>query len=54
MCVVIIESIVTSMAGDGTVNFAPMGVEWGEESLVVKPFLETRTFRNLRETGVAV
>jgi hypothetical protein len=50
----IIESIVTSMAADGTVNFAPMGVEWGDESLVVKPFLETTTFRNLRETGTAV
>jgi hypothetical protein len=36
------------------VNFAPMGVEWGEELIVIKPFLETTTFRNLRDTGVAV
>jgi hypothetical protein len=50
----IIESIVTSMAADGTINFAPMGVEWGEPSLVLKPFLETTTFRNVRETRVAV
>jgi uncharacterized protein len=51
---VIIESIVTSMAADGSINFAPMGVEWGEERIVLKPFLETTTFRNVRETRVAV
>jgi hypothetical protein len=51
---VIIESIVTSTAPDGAINFAPMGVEWGEELIVLKPFLETTTFRNVRETRVAV
>jgi uncharacterized protein len=51
---VIIESIVTSMAPDGSINFAPMGVEWGEERIVLKPFLETTTFRIVRETRVAV
>jgi hypothetical protein len=50
----IIETIVTSSDAEGKVNFAPMGVEWGEELIVIKPFLETTTFRNLRETGVAV
>lgn len=50
----IIESIVTSSDAEGRVNFAPMGVEWGEDVIVIKPFLETTTFRNLRETGVAV
>ncbi len=50
----IIESILTSMGADGTVNFAPMGVEWGEATIVLKPFLETTTFRNVRETRVAV
>ena len=50
----IIETIITTMSADGVVNFAPMGVEWGEETIVVKPFLETTTFRNLRDTGVAV
>ena len=50
----IIESIVTSMDPEGAVNFAPMGVEWGEEAIVLKPFLETTTFRNVRATGVAV
>jgi hypothetical protein len=50
----IIESIVTTMDQSGAVNFAPMGVEWGEETIVLKPFLETTTFRNLKATGVAV
>jgi hypothetical protein len=51
---VIIESIVTSMNAEGDINFAPMGVEWGEAAIVLKPFLETTTFRNVRQTGVAV
>ncbi len=52
----IIESIITTVAPDGAVNIAPMGVEWGEEgrAIVVKPFLETTTFRNLEATRVAV
>ena len=50
----IIESIVTSMDDAGTINFAPMGVEWGEDTIVLKPFLETTTFRNVRATGNAV
>ena len=50
----IIETIVTSMAPDGTINFAPMGVEWGEDTLVLKPFLETTTFRNVSGSRAAV
>jgi hypothetical protein len=50
----IIESIVTTLDAEDQANFAPMGVEWGEESIVLKPFLETTTFRNVRGTGVAV
>ena len=46
----IVEGIVTSRDAAGQVNFAPMGVEWGEERLVLKPFLETTTFRNLTAT----
>jgi hypothetical protein len=51
---VIIETIVTSMAADGSINFAPMGVDWGEEIIVLKPFLETTTFQNLRQSRAAV
>jgi hypothetical protein len=50
----IIEGIVTTLNGEGQVNFAPMGVEWGEERLVLKPFLQTTTFRNLTARGTAV
>ena len=50
----IIETIVTSLAPDGQVNFAPMWVEWGEDALVLKPFLETTTFRNLADSRAAV
>ncbi len=48
------ESIVTSMDPSGKVNFAPMGVEWSEDRLVLKPFLETTTFRNVSASRVAV
>jgi uncharacterized protein len=51
---VIVETIVTTLDPHGAINFAPMGVEWGEEGIVLKPFLETTTFRNLSATGAAV
>src|SRR5688572_11513630 len=55
---VIIETIVTTMAADGEVNCAPMGVEWNPalepETIVLKPFLETATYRNVSVTRAAV
>jgi uncharacterized protein len=51
---VIVESIVTTVAADGTVNCAPMGVEWGDEAIGLKPFLETTTYRNVVATRAAV
>jgi hypothetical protein len=51
---VIVETIVTTKDAAGVINFAPMGVEWGEETIVLKPFLETTTFRNLCESRAAV
>jgi hypothetical protein len=50
----IIESIVTTVAADGSVNCAPMGVEWGDETIVLKPFLDTATYRNVLATNAAV
>lgn len=50
----IVESIVTTLGADGSVNCAPMGVEWGEEVIVLKPFLETATYRNVLATSAAV
>ncbi len=51
---VILETIVTTVASDGAINCAPMGVEWGEETIVLKPFLDTATYRNVVATGSAV
>jgi len=52
----IIETIVTTMDESGAVNIAPMGVDWtgGDEPPVLKPFLETATYRNVLATRVAV
>jgi uncharacterized protein len=50
----IVETIVTTIALDGTLNFAPMGVEWGDETIVLKPFLETTTYRNIVGSRAAV
>ena len=50
----IIESLITTIDREGRANFAPMGVEWGEHEIVVKPYRETATCRNLLETGEAV
>jgi hypothetical protein len=54
----IIETIVTTVSADGVVNVAPMGVEWDPagtpDAIVLKPFLETTTYRNVVATGAAV
>ena len=44
----------TTIDAGGVVNIAPMGVEWGAEVIVLKPFLETATFRNVTAVGAAV
>jgi len=50
----IIEGLLTTIAPDGSVNVAPMGVEWGEAEIVIKPFVDTTTYRNLTATRAAV
>jgi uncharacterized protein len=50
----IIETVVTTLNPDGSVNCGAMGVEWGEREIVIKPYRGTRTLRNLRATGAAV
>ena len=50
----ILETILTTLGPTGVVNCAPMGVEWGDDEIVIKPFLETATLRNLRATGAGV
>jgi hypothetical protein len=51
---VILETLVTTLDGAGRPNVAPLGVEWGEERIVLKPYRETTTFRNLQEVPEAV
>ena len=46
--------MVTTINPDGSVNCAAMGVEWGEQRIVIKPYRGTRTLRNLRATEAAV
>jgi hypothetical protein len=50
----IIETIVTTVDPDGAANFAPMGVTIGEEEILIRPYKESATFRNLLATGAAV
>ena len=50
----ILETVVTTINPDGSVNCAAMGVEWNERRIVIKPFSGTRTLRNLRATEAAV
>jgi uncharacterized protein len=50
----IVETVTTTINPDGTVNSAAMGVEWGDETIIIKPFRSTRTLRNLRARGAAV
>jgi hypothetical protein len=50
----IIETVVTTINPDGSVNCGAMGVEWGAQQIVIKPYRGTRTLRNLRATRAAV
>jgi uncharacterized protein len=50
----IVETVTTTINRDGTVNCAAMGVEWGDEAIVIKPYRGTRTLRNLQRAGAAV
>ena len=50
----IVETVTTTINPDGTVNCAARGVEWGDETIVIKPYRSTRTLRNLQATGAAV
>ncbi|MFN8202374.1 MAG: DUF447 family protein [Solirubrobacteraceae bacterium] len=49
-----VETVVTTTNPDGSTNCGAMGVEWGVHEIVLKPFLRTRTMRNLRANPAAV
>ncbi len=50
----IIETIFTTLDAEGTPNFAAMGVEWGEDEMIVRPFRSTHTYRYLMDGGYGV
>lgn len=50
----IIESIVTTLNEAGEANFAPMGVTIGEGDILIHPYTDSTTCRNLVATGSAV
>ncbi len=50
----IIETIVSTLDENETPNFAPMGVELGRDSITVRPFRNTRTYRNMISSGYGV
>ena len=52
----IMETVVTTLNKDGSVNAAPMGVmlQRKDEPFLIRPYVNTRTFRNLIERREAV
>jgi hypothetical protein len=52
--IVIIECILTTTDAVGRINCAPMGVEWGEEIIIIKPYQDTATYRTLIVHDAAV
>ena len=50
----IIETIVTTVSPSGDPHFAAMGVLWGDDRLTIRPYLNTRTYRNLTASREAV
>ncbi len=50
----IVETIFSTLDPEEKPNFAPMGVVWGEEEMIVRPFRSTHTYRYLTDTGCGV
>jgi uncharacterized protein len=50
----IIETIFSTLDSTGQANFAPMGISLGEDEIIVRPFRNTQTCRNLLDTGCGV
>jgi len=48
------ETVVTTLDEQGEPHSAAMGVVWGEETIIIRPYTNTRTFRHLRKRGEAV
>jgi hypothetical protein len=50
----VVETVVTTLGETGEPHFAAMGVVWGEETMVIRPYTTTRTFRHLQTYTDAV
>ncbi len=50
----ITETIVSTLNEQGEPNFAPMGVTIGDGEILIRPYKESATYRNLLATGAAV
>src|SRR6266571_5319530 len=50
----ILETIVSTVDGDGRVNFAPMGITLEGERVLLRPFREAQTWKNLQAVGEGV
>ena len=50
----ILEVVVSTLDAAGRVNLAPMGVAWEGEKLLLRPYRDSATFRNLTLNGQAV
>ncbi len=50
----IIETLCATLNQDGRPNFAPMGLAWGENEVIIRPFRATHTCRNLLVHGYGV
>jgi len=50
----ILETIFSTLDENGKPNFAPMGIVWGDDSVIVRPFRTSQTCRNLLSCGHGV
>lgn len=50
----VVETVVTTLGETGEPHFAAMGVVWGEDRIVIRPYTTTRTFRHLQTYTDAV
>jgi uncharacterized protein len=50
----VVETVVTTLDEQGEPHFAAMGVVWGEQTIVIRPYTNTRTYRHLHKHGEAV
>jgi uncharacterized protein len=50
----VVETVVTTLSETGEPHFAAMGVVWGDDRIVIRPYTSTRTFKHLRSYTDAV